>query len=192
MKNSWRFSAHQESSALKTVRAVFPNEGGQTPLPAQLVSDAVGNARAEQRRLRNGLVLAGFVSCAGDAVGDVLGARAWLYHFRCAPGFCQQGADQPSVWPDEFEIGFARDWARRGEQLLFVCGGCGGAECDSTRRGPRSSSRVYVRLDQSSDRARGGALGFDGVAVCARGDLRCARAYYIDVVINTLVFTGNS
>ena len=35
----------------------------------------------------------------------------------------------------------------------------------------------------------GGALGFDGVAVCARGNLRCARAYYIDVVINTLVFT---
>src|SRR6266576_3615293 len=87
MKNSWRFSAHQESSALKTVRAVFPNEGGQTPLPAQLVSDAVGNARAEQRRLRNALALAGFVSCAGDALGDVLGARAGLYHFRCLQVF---------------------------------------------------------------------------------------------------------
>ena len=42
-------------------------------MPAQLVSDAVGNARAEQRRLRNALALAGFVSCAGDALGDVLG-----------------------------------------------------------------------------------------------------------------------
>src|SRR5947199_8904794 len=27
----------------ETVRAVFPNEGRQTPLPAQLVSDDVGN-----------------------------------------------------------------------------------------------------------------------------------------------------
>src|SRR5437870_3181269 len=92
----------------------------------------------------NELALAEFVSRAGNVVGDVLGARAGLYHFRCAPGFCQQGTDQPSVWPDEFEIGFARDRFGCGEQLLFVCGGCGGAECDSARRGPHSSSGVYV------------------------------------------------
>src|SRR6266513_2718102 len=189
MKNSCRFAAHQESSALKTVRAVFPNEGGQTPLPAQLVSDAVGNARAEQRRLRNALALAGFVSCAGDALGDVLGARAGLYHFRCPPGFCRQGTDQPSVWPNEFEIGLVRDRFGCGEQFLFVCGGCGGAECDAARRGTHPSSGVYVRLDQFGDRARGGALGFDGVAVCVRGSLGRATAYYVDVVINTLVFT---
>jgi len=42
-------------------------------LPGQLVSDAVGNARAEQRRLPDGLALVEFVSCAGDALGDVLG-----------------------------------------------------------------------------------------------------------------------
>src|SRR5438128_10607766 len=75
----------------------------------------------------------------------------------------QQGADQPSVWPDEFEIGLARDRAGCGEQFLFVSGGCGGAECDSARRGTHSSSRVYDRLHQSGDRARGGALVFDGV-----------------------------
>ena len=117
------------------------------------------------------------------------GRRAGLYHFRCVAGFCQQGADQPSVWPDEFEIDFARDRARRGEQLLFVRGGRSGAERDSARRGPHSGSRVYVCLDQSGDRVGGSALGFDGVAVRARGNLRCANAYYIDVVIDTLVFT---
>ena len=42
-------------------------------MPGQLVSDAVGNARAEQRRLPDGLALVEFVSCAGDALGDVLG-----------------------------------------------------------------------------------------------------------------------
>src|SRR5438477_8284667 len=93
-------------------QAVFPNEGRQTPLPAESVSDGVGNARAKQRRLRNGLAPAEFVSRAGNAVGDVLGARAGLYYFRCASGFRQQGADEPRVWPDEFEIDFARDRAR--------------------------------------------------------------------------------
>src|SRR5437588_12745011 len=82
----------------KTVRAVFPNEGRQTPLPAQLVNDDVGNARSEQRRLCNGVALAGFVSRASDAVGDVLGARAGLYHFRRAPGFCEQGTNEPCLW----------------------------------------------------------------------------------------------
>ena len=115
------------------------------------------------------------------------GRRAGLYHFRCVADFCQQGADQPSVWPDEFEIGLARDRFGCGEQLLFVCGGCGGAECGAARCGPHSSSRVYVRLHQFGD--RGGALGFDGVAVSARRNLWRARAYYIDVVINTVVFT---
>jgi hypothetical protein len=43
-----------------------------------LVNDDVGNASAEQGRLRNGLALAGFVSRAGDAVGDVLRSCARL------------------------------------------------------------------------------------------------------------------
>ena len=55
----------------------------------------------------NGLAVAKFVSCAGDAVGDVLGARPGVYYFRCPPGFCQQGTNEPSVWADEFEIGLA-------------------------------------------------------------------------------------
>ena len=82
----------------------------------------------------NGLALAKFLSRAGDAVGDVLGARAGVHYFRCAPGFCQQRTDEPRVWADEFEIGGNRDRAGCGQQLLFVCGSSGGAERDSTRR----------------------------------------------------------
>ncbi len=55
----------------------------------------------------NGLALAGFVSCAGDVVGDVLGARAGVHYFRRPPGFCQQRTNDPRVWADEFEIGLA-------------------------------------------------------------------------------------
>src|SRR5207244_12511467 len=84
---------------------VVTNEGRQTPLPAQLVNDDVGNASAERRLLGNGWALAQFVSRAGDALGDILGARAWLHGFRCAPGFRQQGTNESRVWPDELEIG---------------------------------------------------------------------------------------
>jgi hypothetical protein len=137
-------------------------------LPAQLVNDDVGNANAEQRRLRNGLALAQFVPRAGDAMGDILGACDGLHGFRCAPGFCQQRTDESRVWLDELEIGFACDRARCGEQLLLLCGGGGSSECDSTGCGTRPGAGVYVRFDQSGDRAGGGAVGFDGVAVCAR------------------------
>ena len=137
-------------------------------MPAELVNDDVGNASVERRRLRNGLALAEYVSRAGDAVGDFLGARAWLYHFRCAPGFREQGTDEPRLWPDQSEIRVACDGARRGEQLLLVCGSRGGAERDSTGRGTPSGARVHVRFDQSGDRTGSGALGFDGVAVCTR------------------------
>src|SRR5205814_3524093 len=105
------------------------------------------------------------------------------------PGFCRQGTDQPRVCPNEFEIGLVRDRFGCGEQFLFVCGGCGGAECDAARRGTHPSSGVYVRLNQFGDRARGGALGFDGVAVCVRGSLGRPNAYPNHVVIDTLVFT---
>src|SRR6202011_2338786 len=104
----------QESSALPTVSAVFPNKGRQTPLPTQLVIEEIGNASAEQRRLRDELALAEFVSRARHAVGDILGARSWFYHFGCAPGFCEQGADEPRIRANEFEVGFARDWIGRG------------------------------------------------------------------------------
>src|SRR6266550_3040678 len=146
----------------------FPKRGTANSIAGQLVNDDVGNASAEQRRLRNGLALAESLSRAGDAMGNVLGARAWLYHFRCAPGFCEQGANEPRVWPDEFEIGFARDGARRGKQLLLLCGGGGSSECDSTGCGTYPGAGVYVRLDQSGDRAGGGPLDFDGLAICAR------------------------
>ena len=46
-----------------------------------------------------------FVSRARDALGDVLGARARLQHFRRAPGLCQQRANEPRLRQSEFEIG---------------------------------------------------------------------------------------
>src|SRR4029078_8269849 len=162
---------------LRRASGVISPENSQGSFPKRGTANSIARAigkrwrwkcKAEQRRLRDGLALVEFVSRAGDAVGDVLGARVWLYHFRCPPGFCQQGTDQPSVWPDEFEIGLAGDRAGCGEQLLFVCGGCGGAERDPARRGPHPSSRVYVRLDQFGDCARGGPLRFAGVRVWLR------------------------
>src|SRR5947208_12594729 len=49
-----------------------------------------------------------------------------------------------------------------------VRGGGGGSECDSTGCGTYPGAGIYVRLDQSGDRAGDRALGFDGVAICAR------------------------
>ncbi len=145
-----------------------------------------------EQTYENELALAQFVSRAGDALGDVLGARAWLYHFRRAPGFCEQGADEPRVWPDELEIGFARNRARRGEQLLFVRGSRGRPERDSTGCGTDPGAGVYVCFDQSRNRAGGGTLDFDGVAVRARRNFGCVRAYHNHVVIDTIVFTEKS
>src|SRR5205085_11411123 len=124
-------------------------------------------------------------------------AMLWATFWALVLGFTISGVLQvfvgkeqiSRVWPNEFEIGLVRDRFGCGEQFLFVCGGCGGAECDAARRGTHPSSGVYVRLDQFGDRARGGDLGFDGVAVCVRGSLGRANAYPNHVVIDTLVFT---
>lgn len=36
----------------------------------------------------NGLAVAELLSRAGDVVGDILGTRSRVHHFRRAPGFC--------------------------------------------------------------------------------------------------------
>src|SRR5439155_14328602 len=47
---------------------------------------------------------------------------------------------------------------------------------------------AFMFASTNGDRARVGALGFDGVAVCVRGSLGRANAYPNHVVIDTLVF----
>lgn len=58
----------------------------------------------------NGLALAESISRAGDVVVDILGARARVYHFGCAPGFCEQGTNEPRIRADEFDVGGNCDW----------------------------------------------------------------------------------
>ena len=137
----------------------------------------------------NGLALAKFLSRAGDVVGHVLGARAGVHYFRRAPGFRQQRTDDPRVWADEFEIGGNRDRARRGQQFLLLCGSCGGAERDSTRRRAGPGSGFHVRFNQSGDRTGCGFVGFDGMDVRGCGDYRCLHPYHIGVVTYTSFFT---
>jgi hypothetical protein len=92
----------------------------------------------------------------------------------------------------EFEIGFTRDGARRGKQLLLLCGGGSSSECDSTGCGTYPGAGVYVRLDQSGDRTGRDSLGFDGMAVCPRGSFRRVRAYHVDVVNGCVVFPAKT
>jgi hypothetical protein len=114
---------------------------------------------------RNGLAVAEHLSRAGDVVGDVLGARAGVHHFRRAPGFCQQRADESCLWANEFEVGGNRDWTGRGEQLLLVRGSGGSAQCNSTGGSSSPGAGIHVRLDQSGDRAGSNFVGANGLAV---------------------------
>jgi len=107
-------------------------------------------------------------------------AMLWATFWALVLGFTISGVLQVFVSKEQISRAFGQTNLKSvplatglgaAEQLLFVCGGCGGAECDSARCGRHSSTGVYVRLHQPGDRARGRALGFDGVAVCVHGNL---------------------
>ena len=87
-------------------------------------------------------------------------AMLWATFWALVLGFTISGVLQVFVSKEQISRAFGQTNLKSvplatglgaAEQLLFVCGGCGGAERDSTRRGPHSSSRVYVRLDQFGD-----------------------------------------
>ena len=154
-------------------------------MPGQLVSDAVGNARAEQRRLRNALALAGFVSCAGDA----LGARA---------GFTISGVLQVFVGKEQISRAFGQTNLK---SVSFATGlgaassSCSYAAVAAARSAMQQGAALIPALAFMFASTNlvielgAGALGFDGVAVCVRGSLGRANAYPNHVVIDTLVFT---
>ena len=137
----------------------------------------------------NGLALAEFLSRVGDVVGDILGARARVHHFRRAAGFHQQRTNDPRVWADESKIGGNRDRTGCGQQFLLLRGGRRGAERDPTRRRTGPGARFHVRFHQSGDRAGCGFVGFDGVDVRGGGIRWRVHSYRIGVVIHTLVLT---
>src|SRR5207302_10818344 len=183
-----QIAEHEKFLTLHRASGVISAENSQGSFPKRGRANSIASAIGKRCRWKCKGGAATVTQCIGSRWVCIMrwrcsGRSCWLYHFRCPPGFCRQGTDQPSVWPNEFEIGLVRDRFGYGEQFLFVCGGCGGAECDAARRGTHPSSGVYVRLDQFGDRARGGALGFDGVAVCVRGSLGRANAYPNHVVI---------
>ena len=109
--------------------------------------------------------MAELLSRVGDVVGDVLGARIGVYHFRRAPGFCQQRADESHLWANEFEVGGNRHGTGCGKQLLLVCGSGGGTQRNSTGGSSGPGASVYVCVNQSGDRAGSNFVGANGLAV---------------------------
>jgi hypothetical protein len=128
-------------------------------------------------------------------------AMLWATFWALVLGFTISGVLQVFVSKERMSRVFGRTNLKSiaiatglggGQQFMLVRGGGSGTKRDPARRGPRSGARLHVRFDQSGDRARGGSLGPDGVAVCARGNRRCLFAYHNHVVADTLVFTEKS
>ena len=82
----------------------------------------------------------------------------------------------------QFENNVARDRTWRGQFIMLVCRRRRRTQRIPKRRGAHRRAGVYVCLDQSCHRARGRALGFNGLALRSRRSHRRIRFDRDDVV----------